>query len=124
MIFAYPTLEGIDQEVLGMINEQRDRLRFHVSQNPNRWSGFLRRNTFARALQGSNSIEGYDANLAEAVAIVDDEKPDTLEEETLRALQGYRNAMTYILQIHDDPYTDTNAQLIRSLHFMMLSYDL
>jgi Fic family protein len=124
MIFAYPTLEPIDQEVLGMIAEQRDRLRFHVSQNPNRWTGFLRKNTFARALQGSNSIEGYDANLAEAIAIVDDEKPETLEEETLRALQGYRNAMTYVLQIHDDPHTDTNAQLIRSLHFMMLSYDL
>lgn len=124
MIFAYPTLEGIDQDVLGMIHQQRDQLRFHVSQNPNRWSGFLRRNTFARALQGSNSIEGYNANLAEAIAIVDDEKPETLEEETLRALEGYRNAMTYILQIHDDPHTDTNAQLIRSLHFMMLSYDL
>lgn len=124
MIFAYPALEQIDHDVLGMINEQRDRLRHHVSQNPNRWSGFLRRNTFARALQGSNSIEGYNADLAEAVAIVDDEKPETLEEETLRALEGYRNAMTYVLQIHDDPHTVTNAQLIRSLHFMMLSYDL
>ncbi len=107
-----------------MINEQRGLLRFQVSQSPNRWQGFLRRNTFARALQGSNSIEGYNANLADAVAIIDDEKPETLEEETVRALIGYRNAMTYILQIHDDPHTVTDAQLIRSLHFMMLSYDL
>lgn len=123
MIYAYPKLESVDQDVLGMINEQRNLLRFQVSQN-NRWTGFLRRNTFARALQGSNSIEGYNANLAEAVAIIDDEKPETLEEETIRALQGYRNAMTYVLQIHDDPHTQTNTQLIRSLHFMMMSYDL
>jgi Fic family protein len=32
--------------------------------------------------------------------------------------------MTYILRLHDDPYVEINAQLIRSLHFMMLSYDM
>lgn len=124
MIFANPGLEAMDQEVIAMITEQRGLLRFQVSQSPNRWQGFLRRNTFARALQGSNSIEGYNANLAEAMAIVDDEKPESLEDETVRALTGYRNAMTYILQIHDDPHTVVDAQLIRSLHFMMMSYDL
>jgi Fic family protein len=124
MIYAYPTLEAADHAVIGMINEQRQALKFQVSQSPHRWRGFLRRNTFARALQGSNSIEGYNATLAEAVAIVDDEKPETLEEETVRALTGYRTAMTYILRIHDDPHTVVDAQLIRSLHFMMLSYDL
>lgn len=124
MIFAIPTLHAADHAVLALINEQRELLRFQVSQSPNRWQGFLRRNTFARALQGSNSIEGYNANLAEAVAIVDDERPETLEEETSKALVGYRNAMTYVLQIHDDPHTITDGQLIRSLHFMMMSYDL
>lgn len=124
MIFAYPRLESEDRDVLAMINEQRNLLRFQVSQTPNRWQGFLRRNTFARALQGSNSIEGYNVNLADAVAIVDDERPETAEEETVRALVGYRNAMTYIMQIHDDPHTVTDAQFIRSLHFIMMSYDL
>ena len=124
MIFAIPTLESADLAVLKMINEQRKLLRFQVSQSPNRWQGFLRRNTFARALQGSNSIEGYNVNLADAVAIVDDDKPETAEEETVKALVGYRNAMTYILQIHDDPHTVTDAQFIRSLHFILMSYDL
>lgn len=124
MIFACPGLETPDLDVLGMLDEQRSLLRFQVSQSPNRWQGFLRRNTFARALQGSNSIEGYTANLAEAVAIVDDERPETLREETVRALVGYRTAMTYILQIHGDPHAAPNDQLIRGLHFMMLSYDL
>ncbi len=124
MIYAYPTLEPIDRDVLGMIDQQRELLRFQVSQSPSRWQGFLRKNTFARAVQGSNSIEGYTANLAEAMAIVDDERADTLEDETARALTGYRNAMTYVLQIHDDPYTVLDDQLIRSLHFMMMSYDL
>lgn len=124
MIYSYPTLSTEDREVLGLIRDLRSELRHQVSTNPVRWTGFLRRTTFARALQGSNSIEGINANLAEAVAIVDDERPETLEEETVRALQGYRSAMTYILRLHDDPHVDINAQLIRSLHFMMLSYDM
>ncbi|WP_395825396.1 Fic family protein [Elstera sp.] len=124
MIFDSPALEALDHEVLGLIQAQRQLLRHHVGQNPTRWRGFIRKNTFARALQGSNSIEGYTANLTEAVAIIDEERPETLEEETLKALQGYRTAMAYIMAVHDDPYTQITLELIRSLHYMMLSYDL
>lgn len=124
MIHAYPKLEGIDSDVLALIREQRRALRHQVSQNPLRWGGFLRKNTFARALQGSNSIEGIDANLVEAMAIIDEERPETLEEETIKAFQGYRQAMTYIMRVHDDPHTQVNAQFIRSLHYMMINYDM
>src|SRR5215469_8556117 len=116
MIFQCPRLDAADQEVLGLIHDLRRDLRHEVNVNPVRWTGFLRRNTFARALQGSNSIEGINASLAEAIAIVDDEKPETLEEETEKALTCYRTAMTYILRLHDDPHAQINAQLIRSLH--------
>jgi len=124
MIFQYPKLGTDDIQVLEMIRELRRELRHQVAVNPLRWTGFLRRNTFARALQGSNSIEGINADLSEAVAIVDDEKPETLEEETQKALTCYQTAMTYILRLHDDPHVEINAQLIRSLHFMMLNYDM
>lgn len=124
MIHSYPQLEAIDTDVLGMIREQRKILKHQVGQNPLRWDGFLRKNTFARALQGSNSIEGINANLSEAVAIIDEERPETLEEETIVALNGYREAMTFILRVHDDPYTQINAQFIRSLHYMMIKYDM
>ncbi|HKU65286.1 MAG TPA: Fic family protein [Rhizomicrobium sp.] len=124
MIFATPTLDAEDRQVLELIHGIREQLRYTVAQAPNRWTGSLRRATFARALQGSNSIEGINADLSDAAAIVDDEKPETVEEETYKALLGYRNAMTYVLQTHDDPYFEFHAQVIKSLHFMMLSYDL
>ena len=124
MIFQYPKLEQADRDVLEMIREFRRDLRHQVNVNPVRWTGFLRRNTFARALQGSNSIEGINADLAEAVAIVDEEKPESLEEEAEKALTCYRTALTYILRLHGDPHAEINAQLIRSLHFMMLNYDM
>lgn len=124
MVHDYPALEQIDRDVLGLIREQRATLRYQVGQTPLRWSGFLRKNTEARALQGSNSIEGINANLDEAVAIVDDDRPESLEDETVRALRGYRAAMTYIIRIHDDRHTQVDLSLIRSLHFMMLNYDM
>jgi Fic family protein len=124
VIFQYPRLAAEDKQVIEMIRQLRRDLRHQVNVNPVRWTGFLRRNTFARALQGSNSIEGFDADLAEAVAIVDEEKPETLQEETEKALTCYRMAMTYVLRLHDDPHAQINAQLIRSLHFMMLNYDM
>jgi Fic family protein len=124
MIHGTPPLSQEDKAVVALIHEQKEQLRYTVAQAPNRWMGSLRRNTFARALQGSNSIEGINADLSEAAAIIDDEKPETVEDETYRALLGYRNALTYILQTHDDPYFELNAQVVKSLHFMMLSYDL
>lgn len=124
MVFEYPSLNSKDIDVLEKIRELRRSLRHQVTVNPVRWTGFLRRNTFARALQGSNSIEGINASLADAVAIVDEERPETLEEETEKALTCYRTAMTYILALRDDPHAEITAQLIRSLHFMMQNYDM
>jgi Fic family protein len=124
VVYKIPTLLSEDKAVIGLINEQQVLLRYNINQNPLRWMGFLRRNTFARAIQGSNSIEGINASLDDALAIIDNEKPETVEEEAQAALLGYRNAMTYTLQIHDDPYFEYHAQTIKSVHFMMLSYDM
>jgi Fic family protein len=124
MIYQIPALLSEDKAVIGLINEQRVLLRHNITQNPVRWMGFLRRNTFARAIQGSNSIEGINASLDETVAIIDNEKPDRVQAETQAALLGYRNAMTYTLQVHDDPFFELHAQVLKSIHFMMLSYDM
>lgn len=86
--------------------------------------GSLRRLSFARAMQGSNSIEGYDASLENAVAVVDNEPPLDPRDETTLALFGYRDALTYIMQTARDPYFELNKQFLKSLHFMMISYDM
>ena len=79
---------------------------------------------FARAVQGSNSIEGYNASLDDVLAAVDEEPTLEVEEETQLALAGYRDAMTYVLQIADDAGLEVDEGLLKSLHFMMLKYDL
>jgi len=55
---------------------------------PVAWSGFLRRAAFARALQGSNSIEDIKARLAEAMAIIDEDKPQPWKEQTEKGINS------------------------------------
>src|SRR5690606_2474811 len=98
-------------------------LRFQLHE-PRRWVGSLRRLSLARAIQGSNTIEGYTADLDDAVAVAAGEEPVDTDAETRLALKGYRDAMTYVLQLSNDPDFEYSEQLIKSLHFMMISYDL
>ncbi len=104
-----------------MIGMLREELRFYLRE-PRRWTGSLRRTAFARAAQGSLSIEGYHTSVESAAAIIDGEEPADVRTETRRAIAGYREAMTCVLQIA--PTTpDINASLLLSLHFMMMQYD-
>ncbi len=96
----------------------------YATGTPRRWSGLLRRNTLARAIRGSNSIEGYKATVEDAIAVVEGEEPTEAEPETRFALVGYQNAMTYVLQLAKDPNFVYSEGYIRSLHFMMVQHDL
>jgi len=123
MLFQPPTLDR-ELVVLEEIAVAQDDLRWRVAE-PRRWSGSLRRLTQARSIQGSNSIEGYHASLDDVVAAVEDEEPLDAPAETREALRGYRDAMTYVLQLsRQDEQPVVDETLLRSLHFMMLRYDL
>jgi Fic family protein len=121
--FATPTLDATDRTVMKLIDELRDELR-HLVAAPQRWYGGLRRMAFARAMQASNSIEGYDASLDDVIAAVDSEPSFDATEETQHALAGYRDAMTYVLQLAKEPTIDVDEGLLKALHFMMLKHDL
>lgn len=123
MIFRTPDLRDDESDVLDLIAEQRGQLRDRVAE-PHRCSGTLRRMALARAVQGSNSIEGYNASLDDVVAAMDGEPAFDANEETELALAGYRDAMTYVLQIAADDALEIEEGLIKSLHFMMIKHDL
>jgi Fic family protein len=122
-VYRTPTLDPIEIEVLRLIDDLRDDLRHRVAQ-PRRWLGTLRRTTFARAVQGSNSIEGYNASLDDVAAAVEGEPTLAASVETQLALAGYRDAMTYVLQVTEDEHAEIDEGMIKALHFMMLKHDL
>lgn len=125
MLFSAPQLTKAEQGVLEKIEDLRKAVRYATAER-RRWTGLLRRVLFARNIRGSNSIEGYDVSLDDAlsIALMEDEETLDAERETKAAVVGYRNAMTYILQIADDPHFSYSEGLIKSLHFMMLHYAL
>lgn len=123
-VYVTPSLTPVEIEVLGIIAEAREQLRIYINPEPRRWSGTLRRMAFARAVQASNSIEGYDASLDDVVAAVDNEPTLSTGEETRIALDGYRDAMTYVLQVALDTGAKVDEGLLKSLHFMMLKHRL
>jgi Fic family protein len=124
MIYETPRLDAADEGVLAAIDDLRGELRFFLRE-PRRWFGTLRRATIARAVQGSNSIEGYHASVEDVAAVMEGEEPLEADEETRQAIAGYRDAMTYVLQLAAGPSMPSiDASLLKSLHFMMLKYDL
>lgn len=122
-LFQTPHLDGPDRAVLAEIHDMRVELR-HILGSPRRWQGMLRRNLLGRAIQGSNSIEGYYVSVEDAVAAVDEEEPLSTDQRTWAEILGYRRALSYVLQAASDPDFRFDSGVIRSLHFMLLSHDL
>src|SRR5205807_286401 len=122
-IFIPPDLSPSELIVCDRIQELRKQLKF-ATATPRRWSGLMRRLTLARNIRGSNSIEGYKATVDDSIAAVEGDEPMHAEPETWMALTGYRNAMTYVLQLARDPNFRLHEGYVRSLHYMMLAHDL
>jgi Fic family protein len=123
MIFQTPELEPTEDAVLARIDHLRARVRAYV-RDPARWTGLLRRNIFAKAIQGSNTIEGYNISVDDAIAAVEGEEPLQADQATWAEIVGYRQAMTYVIQLARDPLFRLSVDQIKGLHYMLLSHDL
>jgi Fic family protein len=123
VIYEIPAVDAAEAAALERIEDLRRQLRYRVAE-PRRWVGSVRRVLSARAIQGSNSIEGYDVSIEDALAAIEGDEPAEAQERDWLAVLGYRRAMTYVLQLADDPHFAYSSALIRSLHFMMTEYSL
>lgn len=121
--FAAPDPDLMDQQVVAEIHEFRASLA-DVLRAPKRWNGLLRRTSTARAIQGSNTIEGYTVSDQDAVAAVDDEPPMSADESTWAEIVGYRRVLTYVLNVATEPGFVIDETVLRSMHFMLLEHDL
>ncbi len=123
MIHSTPPPDLEDEAALDEIHSLRRRLADHL-RTPRRWEGGLRRSMLARAIRGSNSIEGYHVEVDDAAAALDDEEPLSADQATFTEIRGYRQALGYVLAMSSDPHFTLDTSAIRSMHFMMLSHDL
>ena len=124
MLFKAPHLPDQYLQVIELIETLRRNLRFSLSDNLNRWNGFLARMAYARVIHASNTMEGVRATLDDAIAVVEYDVPDDPSDENWIALSGHRDAMDYIIQLSRDTRFDHNLGTLLGLHFMMMKYDL
>lgn len=123
MIYEVPDVQGAETAALEKIAELRRQLRYYVAE-PRRWVGSVRRVLGARAIRGSNSIEGFHVSVEDALSAMEGDEPAEAEDNDWLAVLGYQRAMTYVLQLAHDEHFSYSASLIRSLHFMMTEYTL
>lgn len=122
-LFLTPQPDLEDAQVIEAITTLRAELA-HVLRVPRRWTGGLRRTTQARAIQGSNTIEGYTVTDQDAVAAVDEDVPLAADERTWAEILGYRRVLTYVLRMAPDATFLPDVMTLRSLHYMLLEHDL
>lgn len=123
MLFAYPALDLEDAAVLDEIAGYRTALAEHL-RVPRRWTGSLRRTALARAIRGSNSIEGIHVELDDAAAALDEDEAMSADERAFAEIRGYRQALGFVLAMARDRHFVLDTSALRSMHFMLLSHDI
>ncbi|RJO74803.1 Fic family protein [Nocardia panacis] len=125
MLYRTPDLDAQDEKVLSEIEDFRNRLSYLVGE-PQRWDRPLRRNLVARAIVGSNTIEGYTISLNDAESLVAGSESLSVESDdtALAAVAGYHEALTYVQQSAHSENFAYEQMLLSALHFMMLRHRL
>ena len=122
MLFETPALDAHEEWVLQRVTELRERLS-SVVREPRRWVGVLRRVSLARAIHGSNTIEGYNVTWRSGLAAADDEEPLDAQGETWMAvtrLPRRDDLRPAAAAIHRA--SSGCRALVQRLHFMMLRH--
>ena len=122
MLHTIPDIAADDAAVLGAVDDIRRSLR-HALARPRRWRGTLRRQAQARAVRGSNSIEGITITEDQALAIVGNEEDQVSVDSTWLAVKGYSDAMTYLQVLAERSAALSEADLL-ALHFMVQGHEL
>jgi Fic family protein len=123
VIYQTPLLGPEEEAALRAVDRVRKQLRFSTAE-PRRWVGSMRRVLAARAIQGSNSIEGYNVSVEDAIAAIEGEALADAAGLDSQAVSGYRRAMTYVIGLANDDHFGYSTALLRGLHFMMTEYSL
>ncbi|MGH2709752.1 MAG: Fic family protein [Actinomycetota bacterium] len=88
---------------------------------PRTWLGRIRRELEAEAIAASTSMEGVPVTIEEVRRILAGEKPSEVSDQDRALVEGYRDAMAFVLRRADDPSFTWNRELIVALHDRVLA---
>lgn len=93
----------------------------HRGPLPRAWEGRLRRDLEAEAVAASTSMEGVPVTLDEVRRILVGDKPAEVSAADRELVQGYRDAMGFVLRRADDPNFRWDRELLVGLHDRILA---
>jgi Fic family protein len=88
---------------------------------PRTWEGRLRRDLEAEAVAASTRMEGVNVTVDEVRRILAGDQPPEVEPEDRELVEGYRDAMNFVLRRADDPAFSWDKGLIVGLHDRVLA---
>ena len=90
VLYRAADLTSSEVMALDKIRELWRELQHNLAQRLTKWTGLLARNLRANAIRGSNSIEGYIISQEEAIAALDDSRPENADETAWINVVHYR----------------------------------
>lgn len=87
---------------------------------PRRWAGRLRRELEAESTAASTSMEGVPVTVEEVRRILAGDRPASVSESDARLVEGYRDAMSFVLRRADAPGFSWQAELILGIQDRVL----
>ncbi|TMR92990.1 Fic family protein [Nonomuraea basaltis] len=121
MLYGTPTLKADDKTVLAEIEDMRQDLKYRLAET-HRWDGQLRRQLQARAIQGSNAIEGYRASVEDIQSIMAGEEALDASATVAKEIAGYQQALTYIGLLSRASVFRYDVGMLNALNFMMIGH--
>lgn len=118
------TMTGSIAELIEELDAWKHRLDVRVL--PRAWEGRLRSDLEAEAVAASTRMEGVNVTVDEVRRILAGDRPADVEPEDRRLVEGYRDAMNFVLRQADDPAFSWDKGLIVGLHDRVMAgrYDL
>ncbi len=88
---------------------------------PRRWAGRLRRELESASVAASTSMEGVPVTVDDVRRILAGDRPPAVSEEDAQLVQGYRDAMSFVLRRADDVAFTWQTELILGIHDRVLA---
>lgn len=113
-----------DPDALGPLTQELEVWRQRLDYKgvlPRAWAGQLRRELEAEAIAASTSMEGVPVTVEEVRRILAGEPPPEVAPEDRELVEGYREAMEFVLRRADDSTFRWNRELLVALHDRILA---
>jgi Fic family protein len=120
-VYFYQNTETIETG-LGRLTELKARLDSR-GPLPRIWLGRTRRELEAKAVAASTSMEGVAVAVDEVRRILAGDRPSSVAPQAVTFVEGYRDAMKFVLHRADDPQFAWQSELILGIHYRAMGED-